>query len=134
MPTVSYIYDLTGRLTGVSDNSAAIVSAVPPTGMQSVAYGTSYTYDALNHRTGVIFRTVSAAATPSASQVTFQDHYDATNRRISQTKPTSSLTQMRPHRPLGREVVDQALQSSMGQEANLAADGTPFAAAAAKTA
>ena len=40
-PVVNYSYDLTGRLTSVSDTSAAITAAVPPSG-PSVQYATSY--------------------------------------------------------------------------------------------
>jgi len=82
-PTVTYSYDLAGRVTGVSDNSAAIVSAVPPSGT-SVIYAASYSYDARNQLTGAALPNVPAAVTPAAAAVTFTHGYVPTNRRISQ--------------------------------------------------
>jgi YD repeat-containing protein len=46
-PVVSYRYDLSNRLMGVNDTSAAIAAAVPPSG-PSVQYATRAAYDALN--------------------------------------------------------------------------------------
>jgi uncharacterized protein RhaS with RHS repeats len=56
-PEVRYAYDLAGRLTGVSDTSAAITAAVPPAG-PSVQYATSLGYDLMNRATTAITVTV----------------------------------------------------------------------------
>ncbi|WP_395714456.1 RHS repeat-associated core domain-containing protein [Reyranella sp.] len=83
--TISYSYDLAGRLTSVGDNSAAIVPAVSPTG-STVAYATTFTYDALNRPTGVVWDPAPAVTAPAAGPlVTFEHGYDRTNRRIGQT-------------------------------------------------
>ena len=52
--TVSYGYDLAGRTTSVGDDSPALAPAVPPGG-STVAYTTSYAYDALDRPTGITF-------------------------------------------------------------------------------
>jgi len=82
---VSYSYDLAGRLTSVSDNSAAIVPAVSPTG-STVAYATTYTYDALNQVMKAEWDPAPAATAPAAGPLVTVGHsYDRTNRRIGQT-------------------------------------------------
>ena len=82
---VSYGYDLAGRLTSVSDNSTAIVPAVSPTG-STVAYATTYTYDALNQATKAEWDPAPAATGPPAGPLVTVGHsYDRTNRRIGQT-------------------------------------------------
>jgi RHS repeat-associated protein len=86
---VSYRYDLAGRLTGVSDTSAAIASAVPPSGT-SVQYATSAAYDALNRPTGISWNPAPTAAGASASGVTFNHAYNQANQRIGQTATDNS--------------------------------------------
>lgn len=78
-------YDLTGRLTSVSGNSAAMIPAVPPSG-STLAYSTTYAYDALNRSTGASWDPAPAATSPSAGPlVTFGHSYNAVNQRIGQT-------------------------------------------------
>jgi hypothetical protein len=83
-PVVSYGYDLAGRRTSVSDTSAAIAAAAPPSGT-SVQYGTNTAYDALNRPTSVAWNPAPAAASPTASSVTFGHAYNRVNQRIGQT-------------------------------------------------
>jgi YD repeat-containing protein len=86
---VSYAYDLAGRLTGVSDTSAAAAAAVPPSGPW-VQYATTAAYDALNRPTGISWTPAPAAAAPSASGVTFGHAYNKANQRIGQTATDNS--------------------------------------------
>jgi RHS repeat-associated protein len=85
---VSYGYDLTGRLTSVSDTSAAIVAAVPPG--PNTQYATSTTYDALNRPTAVTWTPAPTAASPTASTVTFTHAYSKTNQRTGQATTDNS--------------------------------------------
>jgi YD repeat-containing protein len=64
---VTYSYDLANRLTGVSDNSASITSAVVPGG--AVAYSASYAYDNLNRPTNVTWSPAATPATPARRHV-----------------------------------------------------------------
>jgi RHS repeat-associated protein len=86
---VSYAYDLAGRLAGVSDTSAAIAAAVPPSG-PSVQYATTAAYDALNRPTGMSWTPAPTAAAPTASGVTFAHAYNKANQRIGQTATDNS--------------------------------------------
>ena len=80
-----YTYDLAGRLRSASDNSAAIPSAVSPTG-SPVAYTTRFTYDALNRPTATSWDPVVAAAAPgAASSVLFLHSYNKANQRAGQS-------------------------------------------------
>ncbi len=88
-PVVSYRYDLAGRLMGVSDTSAAIAAAVPPSG-PSVQYGTTAAYDALNRPTGISWNPAPTAAVPTASGVSFGHAYNKANQRIGQTATDNS--------------------------------------------
>jgi len=88
-PVVSYRYDLGNRLMGVSDTSAAIAAAVPPSGL-SVQYATTAAYDALNRPTGISWNPAPTAAAPSASGVTFNHAYNRANPRIGQTATDNS--------------------------------------------
>lgn len=82
---MSYTYDLAGRLKSTSDTSAAIPSAVSPTG-SPVAYTTSFTYDAMNRPTGTSWDPVNAAAAPAtASSVLFTHGYNRANQRSGQS-------------------------------------------------
>lgn len=83
-PVVSYAYDLAGRLTGISDTSAAIAAAVPPSGT-SVQYSTSLGYDAMNRPTAVTWSPAPSAAGPTAGSVTFAHSYNKVNQRTGQT-------------------------------------------------
>ena len=85
-PTVTYSYDLAGRLKGVSDTSSSIATAVPPGGAASVEYATTYTYDALNRPVGVSWTPAPTTTAPSsASSVLFGHSYNSVNQRIGQT-------------------------------------------------
>jgi RHS repeat-associated protein len=82
-PTITYSYDLAGRMTGVCDNSATIPSVAGP---NSTVYGTTYTYNALNQPVSVIFDPVPSPTLPSTgSAVTFAYSYNAANQRSSFT-------------------------------------------------
>jgi RHS repeat-associated protein len=87
--TTLYSYDLVSRLTAVNDNGAAIAGVVPPS-LPVTRYTASYSYDAQNRRTGMVFDSVNPAAMPPASTVTFGHSYDATNRRVAQTTTDDS--------------------------------------------
>jgi RHS repeat-associated protein len=86
---VNYGYDLNNRLTGVSDGSAAIPAAVPPSGT-SVQYVTTAAYDILNRPTGVSWTPPAAAAAATGSGVTFTHTYNKANQRVSQTVTDNS--------------------------------------------
>ena len=88
-PVVSYRYDLSNRLTGVSDSSAAIAAAVPPSG-PSVQYASTTAYDVLNRPTGISWNPAPTAAAPSASSVTFGHAYNRANQRVGQTATDNS--------------------------------------------
>ena len=84
-PVVSYSYDLAGRLKSTSDTSAAITSAVSPTGAP-VAYTTAFTYDALNRPTGTTWDPAPTATAPgAASSVLFTHSYNKANQRNGQS-------------------------------------------------
>jgi hypothetical protein len=72
-PVVSYAYDLAGRLTGISDASAAIAAAVPPSGT-SVQYTTILGYDAMNRPTAVTWSPAPSAVAPTAGQTSPSGH------------------------------------------------------------
>jgi RHS repeat-associated protein len=82
-PVVTYKYDLAGRVVGVSDSSASIVAAVPPTG-GTVQYAVTATYDQLNRPLGFSWTPAATATTPTGASVTFTHGYNAANQRISQ--------------------------------------------------
>ena len=86
---VNYGYDLNNRLTSVSDGSAPIVAAVPPSG-PSVQYVTSAAYDAVNRPTAISWTPAPTAAPPSASGVTFAHSYNKANQCIGQTASDNS--------------------------------------------
>ncbi|MDB5481565.1 MAG: hypothetical protein JWO83_2618 [Caulobacteraceae bacterium] len=82
--TVTYAYDLAGRLAGASDTSAAVTKPAAP-----ASYAATYSYDAIN-------RPITSGWTPAPTQtlltpatVTFAHAYDATNRRVGQTASDS---------------------------------------------
>jgi RHS repeat-associated protein len=80
--TVSYAYDLKGQLIGVGDNSATIISPVPP-GNSPVA---NAAYDALNRPLTFSWSpAVTPATSPTASSSAFTFGYNQANQRISQT-------------------------------------------------
>ena len=83
--TVSYGWDLAGRITSVSDFSAAI--AAPST---TASYAATTTYDAMNRPRPVTWSPAATQTAPTASAVTFAHGYDPTNRRISQTATDNS--------------------------------------------
>ncbi|WP_159732579.1 hypothetical protein [Methylosinus sp. Ce-a6] len=80
LPTVTYAYDLAGRLIAANDNSAAI--AAPQATPSSIA---SWSYDAADRLTGFVYGPSVAQAAPAAASVVFGHVYDATNRRIAQS-------------------------------------------------
>jgi RHS repeat-associated protein len=83
-PIVTYQYDLLGQVTGVSDNSPAIVK---PTGAAS--YATTATYDAMNRPLTIGWSPAPAQAPPTASSVQFNRSYDADDRMSGQTSSDS---------------------------------------------
>lgn len=84
-PVATYAYDLAGRLTSVSDTSAAIYPAQPPSG-PSVQYATSISYDSLNRPAGVSFEPAPAVTPPATgANVTFAHSYNKANQRTGQT-------------------------------------------------
>lgn len=85
-PVVTYGYDLAGRLTSVSDTSAAITAAASPSG----PYAASYGYDAMNRPTAVSWTPAPAQAAVTASSVTFGHAYNKANQRIGQTATDNS--------------------------------------------
>jgi RHS repeat-associated protein len=86
---VNYRYDLNNRLISVSDGSAAIAAAVPPSG-PSVQYAMNYSYDVVNRPTAVAWSPAPAAAAPLPSVVTFGHTYNTTNQRTGQTVSDNS--------------------------------------------
>jgi RHS repeat-associated protein len=80
-PTVSYAYDPAGRVSGVSDTSAAL--AVP--GTSSGPFASLYRYDALNRPTGVTWSPAPPAVPPAAASVTFTHTYSPANQRLGQS-------------------------------------------------
>jgi RHS repeat-associated protein len=87
---VSYGYDLAGRLTNLSDTSAAITTAVPPSPATSVQYATNFGYDALNRPTAVTWNPAPTAAASTAGSVTTGHAYNKANQRIGQTVTDNS--------------------------------------------
>lgn len=80
-PSVTYGYDLAGRLTSVSDTSAAITAAASPSG----PYAASYSYDVMNRPTAASWTPAPAQVAITASSVTFGHAYNKANQRIGQT-------------------------------------------------
>lgn len=81
-PTVTYSYDLAGRVTGVCDNTAAMPAITPPA--NAIVYSTAYAYNAIGQPTGVTFDPVPAPTLPSTgSATTFGFTYNAANQRTS---------------------------------------------------
>ena len=131
-PTVTYSYDLAGRVTGVGDDSATVASAVPPSG-SSVSYTTSYSYDARNQLTGAALPNVPAAVTPAVAAVTFTHGYDPTNRRVSQAAtdntwllypPATPSTTVYAANALNQYTAVGAVTPTYDGNGNLTFDGT----------
>ena len=89
-PVVSYGYDLAGRLTSISDTSAAVNPALPPSPGTSVQYATSYAYDSVNRPIGVAWDPAPTAASPTASTVTFSHSYNKANQRTGHSTTDNS--------------------------------------------
>ncbi len=88
---MSYRYDLNNHLTGLSDTSAAITAAVPPSPATSVQYATNYGYDALNRPTAVAWNPAPAATSPApGSVVAFTHAYSKANQRNGQSVSDNS--------------------------------------------
>jgi RHS repeat-associated protein len=130
-PVVSYSYDPLGRLTGVSDTSAAIAAPVPPA--PYTRYTTHTSYDALNRPTGVTFDPAPAAATPSPSSVTFAHSYTPANQRAGQTTTDNTWWEYLPATPstvgytanaLNQYTVVGAVMPTYDGNGNLTFDGT----------
>ena len=86
-PVISLAYDLKGQLIGTGDNSAAIVSPLPPPSSLAV----SATYDALNHPLGFSWSPAPVpAATPAASSSSFGFSYNLASQRIGQQASDNS--------------------------------------------
>jgi RHS repeat-associated protein len=131
-PVFSYAYDLAGRLTAVSDTSAAIAAAVPPSGT-SVQYATSTAYDALNRPTAVAWTPAPTAAAPTAGSVTFGHAYNKANQRIGQTVTDNNWFNYPAATPstvsytadaLNRYIAVGAVTPTYDGNGNLTADGT----------
>jgi len=131
-PAVSYRYDLSNRLMSVSDTSAAITVAVPPSG-PSVQYATIAAYDALNRPTGISWTAAPTAAAPSASSVTFNHTYNKANQRIGQTATDNSWFNYPAASPstvsytadaLNRYTAVGAVNPTYDGNSNLTSDGT----------
>ena len=131
-PVVSYRYELAGRLMGVSDTSAAIAAAVPPSG-PSVQYGTAAAYDALNRPTGISWTPAPTAVVPSASGVSFDHAYNKANQRIGQTATDNSWINYPAATPstvnytadaLNRYTAVGAVTPAYDGNSNLTSDGT----------
>jgi RHS repeat-associated protein len=132
-PTVSYSYDLASRPTGVGDNSAAIAAAVPPGG-NSIAYTTTYTYDALNRPLSAAWDNAPAAATPAGGTlVSFGHSYNTLNKRIGQTASDNtwlsyatgpSGTTSYTANALNQYIAVTGLTPSYDANGNLIGDGT----------
>jgi len=93
--TVAYGYDLAGRLTGASDNSAAIASVSGP----AASYSVTTSYDALNRPVTVGWTPAPAAVAPVAAAVTFTHGYNAANQRVSQGATDNSWWYYPPGTP-----------------------------------
>ena len=129
-PVVSYAYDLAGRLTSVSDTSAAITAAVPPTS-PSVQYATTAAYDALNRPTGIFWNPAPTAAAPTAGSVSFGHSYNKANQRIGQTVSDNSWlnypaasTVSYTADALNRYTAVGAVSPTYDGNSNLTSDGT----------
>lgn len=130
---VSYAYDLSGRLTGVSDTSAAIAMALPPGGTP-VSYATSTAYDALNRPTNVSWSPASTAAAPSSSSsVSFSHAYNKANQRIGQSvsdtswigyPPATASTVNYTANALNQYTAVSAATPTYDNNGNLTSDGT----------
>ncbi len=129
---VSYGYDLAGRQTSVSDTSAAITPVAPPGGV-TVAYTTTYAYDALNRPTAISFDPAPAATSPAAGPVvTFGHSYNAVNQRIGQTVsdntwlayPSSAATTAYTSNSLNQYTAVGAVTPTYDGNGNLTFDGT----------
>ena len=129
---VSYAYDLAGRLTRVSDTSAAISAAVPPSG-SSVQYTTNLGYDAMNRPTAVTWSPAPTPAVPAAGSVTFGHGYNKANQRAGQTVTDNSWFNYPAATPstvsytadaLNRYTAVGAVTPSYDGNSNLTSDGT----------
>jgi RHS repeat-associated protein len=129
---VNYSYDLNNRLTSVSDGSAAIAAAVPPSG-PSVQYATNAAYDTVNRPTSITWNPASTAAAPSASSVTFAHTYNKANQRIGQTATDNSWFNYPAPTPstvsytadaLNRYTAVGAVSPTYDGNSNLTSDGT----------
>lgn len=131
-PVVTYSYDLAGRLTSVSDTSAAIAAAVPPGGLL-VQYAASYGYDAMNRPISVNWTPAPAQATPAASSVTFAHSYNKANQRVGQTATDNTWLNYPAATPsttsyaanaLNQYIAVGAVSPSYDGNGNLTSDGT----------
>jgi RHS repeat-associated protein len=133
-PVVNYTYDLAGRLRSVSDTSAAIASALPPSPATSVLYTTSYGYDSLNRPTAVNFNPAPAAVTPTTgAAATFTHTYNKASQRSGQTTTDNSWWQYPTATPstvsytanaLNQYTAVGAATPSYDGNGNLTGDGT----------
>jgi RHS repeat-associated protein len=131
-PTTRYTYDLSGRLTGVCDNGAAITPAAPGGG--TVAYGTTYAYDALNRLAGATWDPAPTATAPAAGTLLAVGHaYNKVNQRTGQTvsdntwlgyPPASPGTTAYTANPLNQYTAVGGVSPTYDGNGNLTADGT----------
>src|SRR6266851_9064755 len=128
---VNYGYDLNNRLTSVSDGSAAVPAAVPPSGT-SIQFKTSAAYDTVNRPTGISWTPAPTAAAPTASSVKFTHTYNKANQRDSQTVTDNSWLNYPAATPavsytadaLNRYTAVGAVSPTYDDNSNLKFDGT----------
>jgi RHS repeat-associated protein len=128
-PAVAYSYDLSSRLIGASDNSAAITAASTPSGTLG---SVSMTYDQVNRPLSFTFGPVPTQITPTAGSSAFTYAYDPTNRRIGQTAtdntwlsyPTGATTVAYTANSLDQYTAVGAVTPTYDGNGNLTYDGT----------
>ncbi len=107
-PVVSYGYDLAGRITSVSDTSAAIPPIATPG--NTTAYTTTTSYDALNRPSGVSWNPAPAATVPAAGPVvTFGHTYNKADQRTGQTASDATWISYPPATPATTSYTANAL-------------------------
>jgi RHS repeat-associated protein len=130
-PVATYAYDLAGRMTSASDNSAAIAAIA--TGGSTITYTATTAYDPLNRPTGVTWTPDLTAAAPSpGTLVTFGYTYNAVNQRVGETAsdsswlgyPSGSGTTAYSANSLNQYTAVGAVTPTYDGNGNLTSDGT----------
>jgi RHS repeat-associated protein len=132
-PTVTYGYDLTGRLTSALDTTSAAITPAAPPGGSPVQYAAAYSYDVMNRPIGVSWSPAPVATAPTAFSVAFGHSYNRTNQRIGQTISDNSWVNYPAATPgtvsytadaLNRYTAVGAVSPSYDGNGNLTSDGT----------